>query len=562
MLDELDEDLLHELDDIVRDNQLNTLPFAKSGRAEALLHEKYPQLAMQIDRARRAKLDFINFQAKFAEPGGSFGTSSDILFSEELASGSARSKGRGRQSESASSTAPQTPLMKPLPSGYNLLSGDKMLSHRPSLAALAEQQQPSNAVGSPFVSPSGPRPSVDRSPSSQAFELLPPAMGAAAMGSSLESELPQRNTPSSTEAGGRPWGSSQLSSGKLSMKEIMDQAATRTSNISLGFASQSKAAETPLPTATGSRSSQKERKRQQQSQQGDQSATPQRPASTPWQIVGAKSQSSSRHLGSESKVKAAPTPPLASTPQRVPSTPQLTMRQTVANPPLSGKQKESALSSALATPKTPSIPVQQHRSVSTPQAHATLRPSLAPSTPSTTSTTKAVQIQSVRHTPRSPDLSSTSPTFFMHNSMADILSQQAAEKMEIKEAVAKRSLAEIQQEQEFLTWWDLESRRLAEEEEMAAKAVEKSSSSRGGRSGKGRGGRAVSVGGEQKGAGSAAGEHKSAGRGGRSVSGGNRGRGGGGGGGGGGGAGRGGKVRTATPAPPSSSGPATTPNTS
>jgi len=76
----------------------------------------------------------------------------------------------------------------------------------------------------------------------------------------------------------------------------------------------------------------------------------------------------------------------------------------------------------------------------------------------------------------------------MHQSMADILAQQSAEKTNIKEAAAKRSLQEIQEEQEFLTWWAKESQAVKEEEERALRAVEKASK-RGGKGGsRGRGG--------------------------------------------------------------------------
>ena len=48
--------------------------------------------------------------------------------------------------------------------------------------------------------------------------------------------------------------------------------------------------------------------------------------------------------------------------------------------------------------------------------------------------------------------------------MADIIGQQVREQELVKEAVAKRSLQEIQQEQAFQEWWDQESRRAQEEE--------------------------------------------------------------------------------------------------
>lgn len=48
--------------------------------------------------------------------------------------------------------------------------------------------------------------------------------------------------------------------------------------------------------------------------------------------------------------------------------------------------------------------------------------------------------------------------------MSDIIGQQKREQDLIKEAVAKRSLQEIQQEQAFQEWWDAEAARAREEE--------------------------------------------------------------------------------------------------
>jgi hypothetical protein len=55
--------------------------------------------------------------------------------------------------------------------------------------------------------------------------------------------------------------------------------------------------------------------------------------------------------------------------------------------------------------------------------------------------------------------------------MTDILLQQQIEKTAVKEAVAKRSLQEIQQQQEFEEWFDSESRRVQEEEAEATAAA-------------------------------------------------------------------------------------------
>jgi hypothetical protein len=76
--------------------------------------------------------------------------------------------------------------------------------------------------------------------------------------------------------------------------------------------------------------------------------------------------------------------------------------------------------------------------------------------------------------------------------MTDILLQQQTEKTAVKEAVAKHSLQEIQQQQEFEEWFDSESRRVQEEEAQAtaaaaATAMAASRDARGKR-GRGRGG--------------------------------------------------------------------------
>jgi hypothetical protein len=74
----------------------------------------------------------------------------------------------------------------------------------------------------------------------------------------------------------------------------------------------------------------------------------------------------------------------------------------------------------------------------------------------------------------------------------EILSLQEAEKTSIRDAAAKRSLQEIQQEQEFQAWWDEESKRVIQEEEQRKRTEERAlrnavrgrSKPRGGRGGK------------------------------------------------------------------------------
>jgi hypothetical protein len=89
--------------------------------------------------------------------------------------------------------------------------------------------------------------------------------------------------------------------------------------------------------------------------------------------------------------------------------------------------------------------------------------------------------------------------------MEEILSQQLIEKTVIKDFAAKRSLQEIQQEQEFQEWWDKESARVREEEESAAKGPssrgERRDNAARGRGGKRRGRGGAASGGRMKGKG-------------------------------------------------------------
>lgn len=219
---------------------------------------------------------------------------------------------------------------------------------------------------------------------------------------------------------------------------------------------------------SSSRPSQKERKRIQHHQSQEEVASPLAEKATridsELSLRGAKSPwLTPRKLAEPPIPRMEPlqgSAPLQSIPQHA-----MTMRQTVAG--------------ASATPKevTPAKAIHHPQSVSTLVVGQTSSPK--------------PQIQSVRHTPVITTASS-SPLGTYH-SMVDILAQQEGEKTAIKEAVAKKSLQEIQQEQEFQEWWDNEAKRVQEEEEQASVAAvvtgNKGARGRGGsRRGSGRGG--------------------------------------------------------------------------
>ena len=386
-LDELDEDLLSELNDVVRENQTAAAPFVRSGRMQADLHEAYPELADILVRARQAKIDALDMKTKFPDAG--------------------------TPTNEATSRFRSSPALR-----------GKSPNSIASVHSSAVQSAKSKAATSELE----PLPSPAQS-------SLPPA---------ASSPLTDATPAPSREASGRPWGPTPLPGAKLGMKDIMDQAsASRTSNLSLGIESQV-GAERQSVSAAASKISQKQRKRQQQQQQRPNieyasSAPPVAEVSSPAAVSPWRTVSGNRAV-SPSVVVSSPTsqvgmPGSSSSPvPRTPSTPQLTMRQTIANAP-AAKSKE-------VKPESPSTPRQGSRSVSTPGLAQTPTSAKAESF---SSDSRPVQIQSIRHQAR-PELS---PEFYMNQSLADIMSNEQAEKSTLKDAIAKRSLQEIQEEQVF-----------------------------------------------------------------------------------------------------------------
>jgi hypothetical protein len=459
-LDELDEDLLLELNQVAHDNQLAYLPFARSGRAEALLFDRYPELAERIERGRRAKVDAIVLSNKYAE-GDSLSNSFRAQSLEEVAASPLRQRNKRRASKEAKSPA-LTPALMARASVQDLMfemsDGDDDEDGIPKKVKpprFTKQNADGKAVETPVGSPESPWASIER-PSPHTFAkrdesvspLPPPAI-------------------KETRPPGQPWATTSLAGAKLDLKDIMAQDSSATpSNLSLGL---SRGESERIAKAAHAKLSQKERKRLAQAQQLGTpiEKQPAPPAVSPWQATA--------HRKSSTPIvppAAQPSPKSSPQPSRASSTPHLTMRQTVANKGAASKHKDNrtASQSAQDTPGTASPstrPAANERGMSV-------------------STDPIPTPRSVRHIPL-PQHSPTSPS--QHLSMMEILSLQEAEKTSIRDAAAKRSLQEIQQEQEFQQWWDQESRRIAEEEEQTQRLINKHTREAVRERGKGRGGR-------------------------------------------------------------------------
>lgn len=451
-LDELDEDLLLELNQVARNNQLAYLPFARSGRAEAMLFDRYPELAERIERSKRAKIDAIVLSNKYADSENT-STSFRAQSLEKVAASPLRQRNRRRASKEAKSPA-LNPALKARNSVQDLMfemsdgddNDDEVLNKKIKSLRFTTTEADEKTSGSPISSPKGPWASLSKpsqtSPNSfdiavetpKSFSSLPPALRSARTSS-------------------QPWGTAPLVAAKFDLRDIMAQDSSATpSNISLGLC---RGENERIAKAAKAKVSQKERKRQQQAQQlgtpiEPAQATP--PTVSPWQTTARKSSNSPMVIPAvQSSSQPSPQP------SRMLSTPQLTMRQTVANkhPPKQKNKRTVSAGTQSGAPTSPTRPATNKRGMSV-------------------STDPIPTPRSVRHIPL-PQHDSTSAS--QNLSIMEILSLQEAEKISIRDAAAKRSLHEIQQEQEFQAWWDQASRRAMEEEENAKRIAERTAKS-------------------------------------------------------------------------------------
>ncbi|KAL2044695.1 hypothetical protein N7G274_002469 [Stereocaulon virgatum] len=478
LLNELDDDLILELDSTVRENQLACLPIAKSGRAEAELVERHPGLLDLMERSKRIKIDSVTLQTRLheREAKSAGGSKAKAAFLEDF-----------DQSPSAAKPTPKSP--------QNRYDQEKSPSLKPKKSAADLMFEMDDDSEAEFEDLSKTTPTEQRRPHVVAANASTPidkiVHSQQEFGSSLReaysmtvSTSPTSNTgqvigavPSSPDPvssnGKRTWAASSVSSFKVEMKDIMAQASSnRVSNISAGLSLRAKNSEASS-VGTPQKLSQRERKKQQQQQQ-QQLPLEQSPpivapspevvenqalgkkAVSPWQVASTGPKVSLKDvLGGESSKALSKQGSVARTPS------PLNLRQTVSG-------KSPATRQAVSGPAQYSAPLQQ-RSVS-------MTDSTKP--PPSRSSSDQLHIQSIRHNPPPVEPS-------LQLSMADILSQQQTEKDIVKEAAAKRSLQEIQEEQAFQEWWDEESRKIKAEAEEAAKPTTRG---RKGVRGKGRGG--------------------------------------------------------------------------
>ncbi|TGJ81516.1 hypothetical protein E0Z10_g7251 [Xylaria hypoxylon] len=444
LLDALDGELLHELDDVVRNNQLARCPFVRSGRAELLLHEKTPELAHDMYEERQVRVKDMAFRATLKDDekkGSSYktrlGSFHDLSGVSPTADRAARQKSKVTRNEPFSpDLRPKTSLADlmfnmegdeepsggspPSPSPRSMVVGDRNeLDRLPSLSTPQRSLLENVSLGTPKLASTSPA-SASRS------ALLTPILS----NDAFQEQRPQN---------AKPWGSSALPISRLDLREVLAESKPNHSALSAGLAAQSRDAGSKL---TPQKLSQKERKKQLQQQAelaAQQETEVKQQLQKPWSNGGDERDTpwkKATRAGHTTSMKDLLHPDSAS-PAGLPGAKPLAVAEASSS---------RSIPRRAASPDT-RFPGQKPTSAPMPSPAPT-HPDSQPITPHSKSYIK-----------RAPK-----PEQETGLALADIIGQQQREQRSRREAVAKRSLQEIQQEQEFQEWWDQESRRTQEDE--------------------------------------------------------------------------------------------------
>ncbi|KAH7319712.1 hypothetical protein B0I35DRAFT_408491 [Stachybotrys elegans] len=452
LLDGLETDLLQELDEVVRDNQLARFPFARSGRADALLHEKYPDLAADIEEERQRRVKEFAFKASQREDEKKLSSSYKTRFGSLDESTMATPDSSRRKSRSGRNE-PFSPSLRPKESLADMIftmdDEDNSGIHTPMSGVTSPKQSRLDLdLDNIPQLPKSWRESKDKTSSHPFGSPVPGSIPPAAPGSIADASPQDIASPRGKGKTGSPWAPATLPTTKLDLKNIMSEASS-TSALTASLV----AAQTSKDGAANkqqTKMSQKERKRQMQLQAEAKTAAENEQANRiPWEKVP--------EGGRPAPWKAAVPAPKTSLKDAM-SSEQTVVRTASASvkPLVASEASPRSVPRRTASPDT-RFPGQGRMSSS---------PAVQQVSQSQTLKKPMVPHSKSYMTP----VHKAEPA--MAASMADIIGQQRREQELVKEAVAKRSLQEIQQEQAFQEWWDQESRR-AQEEEARKQAKEK-----------------------------------------------------------------------------------------
>jgi hypothetical protein len=440
---------MSELDEVIKDNQRRCHPKSRAGRQEEMLLGKYPSMVESSAKEKKTLIAF--YAAQEDEPAtvpalkkvGSYPI--EVSSPQQLPN-----KARRKSSKEGKMAISNSPLLKPSNAG-----GDLMF-HMDDEDASLSAGRGNGSIQIPSPPSSLPKPDEGIWFNSKGKAITSPQSQNArqpALDPIVTPKSFPKHTPLTPEGpASKSWRATMMPD-KLPLKEILGHASPSTgkSNITLG-----------LSSSTPEKISQKERKRQQQlqSQQpaGPEIAlTPEKPMPKMWQTPTAVSRVSLKEVLME---ESSPTTSRATAAR--PGSSRAEIQRTMSTPP----QSIMSASTQANIPVSPS---------------PTLRKSTPQKTPSTSTTAQAQPQSASAFVPPTPSPRLQRSEATLHLSLADIMSQEEVHKEIMRDHVAKRSLQEIQAEQEFLRWWEAESEKVKLEAEKAEQAsTRESGRSRGG----------------------------------------------------------------------------------
>ncbi|KAK1999452.1 BTB/POZ domain-containing protein [Colletotrichum falcatum] len=446
LLDDLDDDLLEELDSVVRDNQLARYPFARSGRAELLLLEKDPDLALDIDEERRRRVREMAF--RFSQRDDEKKMSSSFKTTkfgslDDMTTAMSPGLDKSRRKSKASRNEPFSPRLRPKDSQGDLMFN--MDDEGPS-PPTSPSQRAAEAKGRSDMErlPSLPGPWKDGKGQAGSPQLFPlQSLPSGTPGQLGASPSPTDSRGFGAQRSGSPWAAAAFPTEKIDLRQVLTNTPGK-SALSAGIAAQKRKEASPKPPQP--KVSQKERKKQQLAQAAAQAALEaeaQQPKAA-WDMAAARSKSAPWKV-----VQSGPKTSLKDTMVKDSAKPPVPL------PAANAKQLLSVESSARSSPRRAASPDTRFPGQS--------RVSSSLAAPSASSSQATTTKPLVPHS-KSYMTPASKAEPILGLSLQDIIGQQKREQEIVKEAVAKRSMQEIQQEQEFQEWWDQETRRVQEEE--------------------------------------------------------------------------------------------------
>ncbi|KAK4201542.1 hypothetical protein QBC40DRAFT_347764 [Triangularia verruculosa] len=474
LLDELDEDILLELDAVVRDNQLAHFPYLASYRGQLSSQLDDSSLAEDILEERQVRVKEMAYKGQKEEESRKMSAAVRTKFgSLEEAGPFTPTPDRVRRMSKIDRHEPFSPDLHARASQGDLMfdmeDDESAPLDSPSLRA---RKPVEGAAGLEKIPPLGSSikgkgkkvwMSLDQSPPTSSFSATTPTKPP------LTTRTPDVGTPGKQ---GTPWGgAATISTSKLDLRDII-QSESPQSALSAGLLAAQNAKDA-LPRLAQPKMSQKERKRQQQAAQNAQVTLLASEAGQPknaWETAKSETNVAPWKLATI-KGRGAPKPTVSSAQHATqgllsPDQKPRPIRSASPDTRFSGQRPTPAASSSAPKPPVPvSVPTAKPAESLVPHSKNYITP--------------AHKLER--------DMSGFT--------MEDIIQQEIRDKESVKEAMAKRSLQEIQQEQEFQEWWDAESKRMQEEEDRrlarevaGVERVGKREGNKRGRGGKGRGG--------------------------------------------------------------------------